>query len=64
MQQIMSKLPSEIQSHIIKFIPKQNYKKKEAYSPSLQKELYRIQTLKLKGVSNMYMKGFIEFCLE
>jgi hypothetical protein len=45
------------------FMPYPN-KKKERISPSLQKELIKIQNLRLKGLKNTYLKDFEHFCLD
>lgn len=56
-------LPEDIVQHIYSFVP---YPKKEKpqHSPTLQKELTRIQSLELKGKSGMFMKGLDDFCLD
>jgi hypothetical protein len=56
-------LPEDVVWYIYKFVPHHKKQKKE-HSPSLQKELQRIQTLQLHGKSGTYMKGFNEFCLD
>jgi hypothetical protein len=60
---LRSIFPSELISYIDQFIPFRK-KIKKTTSPSLQKELYKIQNMKLKGVSNMYMKDLYEFLLD
>lgn len=55
-------LPLDIIRYIDKLVPYDKIKKQ--ISPSMQKELYRIQTLNLRGKSPMYMKDFIDFCLD
>lgn len=39
-------------------------KKKKQISPSMQKELTKIQTILLNGKSAMYMKYLEDFCLD
>lgn len=56
-------LPEDVVRHIYKFVPHHKKDKKE-HSPSLQKELQRIQTLQLHGKSGTYMKGLNGFCLD
>jgi len=56
-------LPMDVVREIDKFFPYPK-KKKESISPSMQKELQKIQTLNLRGKSGMYMKDFIDFVLD
>ena len=60
---LKSVLPSDLIYYIDEFIPFHK-KKKKTPSPSLQKELSKIQNMKLKGISNMYMKDLYEFVLD
>lgn len=46
------------------YLPRPIKKKPERVSPSLQKELQRIQSIELKGKSAMYMKGLDDFVLD
>ena len=56
-------LPLDVVYVISTFIPKQSKQKKEV-SPSMQKQLTKIQTTFLKGKNNMYMRELIDFCLD
>lgn len=56
--------PTEIVKLIHQFAPKPKKKKSPPCSPSLQKELQRIQLLNLKGKNNMYLRNFDDFCLD
>ncbi len=56
-------LPMDVVREIDKFFPYPK-KKKESVSPSMQKELHKIQTITLYGKSPMYMKGLIDFVLD
>ena len=56
-------LPFDVIKYIDRFVP-YDKPKKDNISPSMQKELYRIQTLSLRGKSPMYMKDLIDFCLD
>jgi hypothetical protein len=56
-------LPMDVVREIDKFFPYPK-KKKQEVSPSMQKELHKIQTLALRGKSNMYLKDFIDFTLD
>jgi hypothetical protein len=55
--------PKELVFMIKTYLPREKKKKKEC-SPSLQKELQRIQTVSLRGKSAMYMRDFEDFCLD
>lgn len=57
-------LPSDVVSVIKSFLPYSSKKKKNDVSPSLQRELKRIQSTTLKGKSGMYLKDFEDFCLD
>lgn len=61
--EVEQRLPEEIVKHIYSFVP---YPKKPKIkeSPSLQKELTKIQSAELKGKSAMYMRGLDDFCLK
>ncbi len=56
-------LPMDIVYEIDKFFPYPK-KKKQTVSPSMQKELQKIQTLNLRGKTGMYMKDLIDFVLD
>jgi len=56
-------LPEDVVNHIYKFVP-HNKKIKKEHSPSLQKELMRIQTVTLRGKSADFMRGLGAFCLD
>ena len=56
-------LPPELVHHIYSFLPSVP-KKSPEHSPSLAKELRRIQGLHLKGVSSSYLRGLGLFCLD
>lgn len=57
-------LPDDLIYVIHTFLPKPPKKKKEAVSPSLQKELTKIQCVLLNGKSGMYMRDLDDFCLD
>jgi len=56
--------PDELVRIIHSYIPYRKKKKSPTTSPSLQKELTRIQNTLLRGKSAMYMKDLIDFCLD
>jgi len=60
---IEDELPDYVLGIIYSYLPHNKRPKKE-HSPSLQRELERIQNIELKGKSANYMKGFSNFCLD
>lgn len=56
-------LPSEVLHRIYQYVP---HEKKESprHSPTLQKELTKIQNSPMTGKSATYMKGLDDFCLD
>ena len=56
-------LPLDLVYVINSYLPKEHKQKKEV-SPSMQKQLTKIQTTFLKGKNNMYMRELIDFCLD
>lgn len=54
-------LPLGIVYIINSFVPRD---KKKPVSPSLQKELHKIQHMRLKGKSSTYLKDLDDFCLD
>lgn len=60
---IEQQLPEDIVKHIYSYIPYPK-KKKVEHSPSLRRELTRIQSVELKGKCGMYMSGLDDFCLD
>lgn len=57
-------LPIDLVYVIHSFLPRPVKKKKESISPSMQKELTKIQHMTLKGKNGMYMKNLEDFCLD
>ncbi len=62
--EIRSALPKEIIHLINSFVPPIEKQSPKTPSPSLQKELAKIQSISLRGKSAMYMKEFEDFCLD
>jgi hypothetical protein len=56
-------LPLDLVYVINSYLPKVSKKKKEV-SPSMQKQLTKIQTVFLKGKCGMYMRELVDFCLD
>jgi hypothetical protein len=61
-QCIKDELPDSIVANILSFLPKK--KKKKQISPSLQRELEKLQKITLKGKSGMYLREFMDFSLD
>lgn len=62
-QAIKDKLPDDIVGHILSFLPKKS-KKKKSLSPSLQREMEKLQKLTLKGMKSTYLREFDVFALD
>jgi len=60
---VKDKLPDDIVNLIMSYLPKRK-KKKGHMSPSLQRELEKIQKLTLKGKCAMYLREFDDFSLN
>jgi hypothetical protein len=61
-QEVKDKLPDDIVNLIMSYLPKK--KKKGHVSPSLQRELEKLQKLTLKGQSGMYLREFSAFVID
>lgn len=62
-QAVKDMLPDDIVGIILTFLPKKS-KKKKTISPSLQRELEKLQKLSLKGMKGMYLREFDVFALD
>lgn len=62
--EVQKLLPEEIVRIIHSFIPYPIKQKSPTTSPSLQKELSRIQNMILRGKSPMFMKHLDDFCID
>ena len=62
--EIEQQLPEDIVRHIYKWVPHLPKEKKMSVSPQLQKDIKRIQTQELRGISNMYLRDFDDFVLH
>ena len=56
-------VPDVITSLILTYLSPKPRRKKQV-SPSIQRELDKVQKLKLKGVNNMYLRDFSDFLLD
>ena len=61
-QEVKDKLPDDIVNLILSYLPKK--KKKGHISPSLQRELEKLQKLTLKGMKGMYLREFSAFVID
>jgi hypothetical protein len=61
--EIEQQLPEDVVRQIYKWVPNFPKEKKKSCSPQMQKDLKRIQSQELKGVSAMYLWDFDEFIL-
>jgi hypothetical protein len=57
-------LPDDLIYVIHTYLPRTVKKKKGLVSPSLQKELTKLQSIVLKGKIGMYMRDLDDFCLD
>jgi len=57
-------LPEQIIRNINSFLPRPPKKKKGQISPSMQKEIMKIQSMSLNGKNAMYMRDLEDFCLD
>ena len=61
-EEIRRLFPKEVINVIQSYVPHTETPKTP--SPSLQKELHKIQHITLKGKSSMYMRELEDFCLD
>jgi hypothetical protein len=61
-QEVKDKLPDDIVNLIMTYLPKK--KKKGHISPSLQRELEKLQKLRIKGMNGMYLREFSAFVMD
>jgi transcriptional regulator with AAA-type ATPase domain len=61
-QELKDRIPDDIVGLIESFLPKPS-KKKKALSPSLQRELEKLQKMNLKGMKSTYLREFDAFAL-
>jgi hypothetical protein len=61
-QEIKDKIPDDIVNLSLTYLPKK--KKRGHISPSIQRELEKLQKITLKGKSAMYLKEFDVFSLN
>lgn len=61
---IQTVLPVDVIRVIYSYVPQPTKKKKINVSPSMQKELTKLQSITLKGKNNMYLRDLDDFCLD
>lgn len=57
-------LPEDVERYIYKFLPKEPKPKKPSISPQLEKDLKYIQSMRIRGISAMYLKELEDFVLD
>jgi len=62
--EVVEQLPEDIVRYIYKYVPHFPKPTTPKLSPSLEKELLKIQMIKLNGKSSMYLKDLDDFCLD
>lgn len=63
-QLLSSILPDDLIMVIDKYFPYPKKKKLVEVSPSMQRELKKIQTIHIRNCPANYMKGLDDFCLD
>ncbi len=61
---VQTVLPADLIKTIHSYIPQSPKKKKLNVSPSMQKELTKLQSVTLKGKNGMYLRDLDDFCLD
>jgi hypothetical protein len=56
-QEIKDTIPDDIVGVIESFLPKRS-KKRKIFKPSIQREIEKLQKMKIKGMNDMYLKEF------
>lgn len=62
-QEIKDKIPDDIVGVIESFLPKRS-KKRKIYKQSIQREIEKLQKLKLKGMNDMFLKEFGDLVID
>jgi len=57
-------LPLDVIWYISTFVPHREKRQTPSSSPTLQKDLKRLQNMKLKGKNEMYLRDLEEFLLD
>ena len=63
-REVALQLPAEVVRYIYQYVPHLPKEVSPKVSPSLEKELQKIQSIQLRGVSPMYLKDLEDFCLD
>ena len=62
-QEIKDKIPDDIVGVIESFLPKRS-KRRKIYKQSIQREIEKLQKLKLKGMNDMFLKEFGDLVID
>jgi hypothetical protein len=62
-QEIKDKIPDDIVGVIESFLPKRS-KKRKIFKQSIQREIEKLQKLKLKGMNDMFLKEFGDLVID
>jgi hypothetical protein len=62
-QEIKDTIPDDIVGVIESFLPKRS-KKRKIFKQSIQREIEKLQKLKLKGMNNMFLKEFGDLVID
>jgi hypothetical protein len=62
-QEIKDKIPDDIVGVIESFLPKRS-KKRKIFKQSIQREIEKLQKLKLKGMNHMFLKEFGDLVID
>jgi hypothetical protein len=62
-QEIKDKIPDDIVGVIESFMPKKS-KKRKIFKQSIQREIEKLQKMKIKGMNDMFLKEFAELVID
>lgn len=62
-QEIKDKIPDDIVGVIESFMPKKS-KKRKIFKQSIQREIEKLQKLKIKGMNDMFLKEFADLVID
>ena len=62
-QEIKDTIPDDIVGVIESFLPKRS-KKRKIFKQSIQREIEKLQKLKLKGMNHMFLKEFGDLVID
>jgi septation ring formation regulator EzrA len=62
-QEIKDKIPDDIVGVIESFMPKKS-KKRKIFKQSIQREIEKLQKMKIKGMNDMFLKEFTDLVID